>query len=140
MLARSRAGFRLHRVIGRDAETGKIVTRGDAGLQNDEPSEIVLGKVISIERKQRRVSLETPGTKICTPFARRRGARRWPWRTARRERGSSPRHSYSSILALFLYAAPAAAQADLQTTVRHRSGADHDSGRRPDHLHDHGDQ
>ncbi|MGB9007720.1 MAG: S24/S26 family peptidase, partial [Candidatus Acidiferrales bacterium] len=63
VLARNHAGFRLHRVVGRDAETGKIVTRGDAGQQNDDAPEIVLGKVISIERKQRRISLETPGTK-----------------------------------------------------------------------------
>ncbi|MGH9715328.1 MAG: C25 family cysteine peptidase [Candidatus Acidiferrales bacterium] len=42
--------FLLHRVIGRDATTGDIVTRGDAGLANDLPVDEVLGKVVMIER------------------------------------------------------------------------------------------
>jgi uncharacterized repeat protein (TIGR01451 family) len=117
VLARGRAGFRLHRVVGRDAETGKIVTRGDAGQQDDEAAEMVLGKVISIERNHRKVSLATPGTKLL--HALHRQTRRILLAAAHR----APRARTVAapfiflILTLFLYAAPAAAQADLQTTV-----------------------
>ena len=117
VLARSRAGFRLHRVVGRDAETGKIVTRGDAGQQNDDPPEIVLGRVISIERNRRKISLETPGIKIW--HAVRAQTRRAALAVAHR----APRARFIAapfvflVLAFFLYASPAAAQADLQTTV-----------------------
>jgi uncharacterized repeat protein (TIGR01451 family) len=117
VLARGRAGFRLHRVVGRDATTGKIVTRGDAGMQNDAPSEMVLGKVISIERNQRKISLAAPGTKVL--HAIRAKTRRALLAVAHR----APRARFIAapfvflVLALFLYAAPAAAQADLQTTV-----------------------
>ncbi len=117
VLARGRAGFRLHRVVGRDAETGKVVTRGDAGMQNDAPSEVVLGKVISIERNQRKISLAAPGTKLL--HALRRQTRRVLLAAA--HRGPRARTVAAPfiflILTLFLYAAPVAAQADLQTTV-----------------------
>lgn len=117
VLARGRAGFRLHRVVGRDEATGKIVTRGDAGQQSDDAPEMVLGKVISIERNQRTISLATPGTKVL--HAVRAQARRALLAVAHR----APRTRFIAapfvffVLAFFLYASPAAAQADLQTTV-----------------------
>jgi uncharacterized repeat protein (TIGR01451 family) len=117
VLARGRTGFRLHRVVGRNAATGKIVTRGDAGQQNDEPPEIVLGKVISIERDRRKISLAKPGTKLS--HAVRVQTRRALLAVAHRARGArfiaAPFVFF--VLAFFLYASPADAQADLQTTV-----------------------
>lgn len=117
VLARGRAGFQLHRVVGRDAASGKIITRGDAGQQNDAPSETVLGKVISIERNQRKISLAVPGTKVL--HAVRAQTRRALLAVAHR----APRARFIAapfvflVLAFFLYASPAAAQADLQTTA-----------------------
>ncbi len=64
VLARGRAGFRLHRIVGWDEVTGRIVTRGDAGQQNDEPTEIVLGKVIAIERNGKKILFGAPGTNL----------------------------------------------------------------------------
>ncbi|MGA8408216.1 MAG: C25 family cysteine peptidase [Candidatus Acidiferrales bacterium] len=117
VLARGRGGFRLHRVVGRDAATGKIVTRGDAGQQNDDPAEMVLGKVVSIERNERRISLTAPGTKLW--HAVRTQSRRVLLAVAHRApRARSVVAPFVFlVLALFLSAAPAAAQADLQTTV-----------------------
>ena len=117
VLARGRGGFRLHRVVGRDAATGKIVTRGDAGQQNDDPAEMVLGKVVSIERNERRISFTAPGTKLW--HAVRTQSRRVLLAVAHRApRARSVVAPFVFlVLALFLSAAPAAAQADLQTTV-----------------------
>jgi uncharacterized repeat protein (TIGR01451 family) len=44
----------LHRAAGWDA-SGNLVTRGDAGLANDRAPEKVLGKVISIERRENKI-------------------------------------------------------------------------------------
>ena len=57
-------GVLLHRVIGRDPATNRIVTRGDAGQQDDTPAELVLGRAVCIERDGKRISLQTPGTKF----------------------------------------------------------------------------
>ncbi len=54
----------LHRAVGPDCETGEMITRGDAGLENDRPAEAVLGKVISIERGRQATSLARPGTAL----------------------------------------------------------------------------
>lgn len=64
----------LHRAVGRDGETGGIVTRGDSMMADDAPAEAVLGKVIAIERGRRKFSTETPGTKLI--HSARRHARR----------------------------------------------------------------
>ena len=48
-------GFRLHRVIGRDAATNEIITRGDAGQENDSLPSAVLGKAVAIERDGKRI-------------------------------------------------------------------------------------
>jgi uncharacterized repeat protein (TIGR01451 family) len=120
VLARGRAGFRLHRVIGRDAETGKIITRGDAGMQNDAPAEMVLGKVISIERNQRKISLETPGTKTwhAVRVQTRRAVLAVVHRSSRAPRTRSIVAPFVFLLfALFLYAAPAAAQFTITDTA-----------------------
>ena len=48
-LTRGSDGFRAHRISGASAEGG-IVTRADAGQENDAPTDFVLGKVIAVER------------------------------------------------------------------------------------------
>ncbi len=110
VLARGQAGFRLHRVIGRDRETGRIVTRGDAGQQDDEPTEMVLGKVIAIERNGKKISLGAPGTNLLHAV-RRRGRRVLLAAARRAPRVRSVMAPFVFLLCtLFLYAAPAAAQ------------------------------
>src|SRR5271154_358937 len=110
-------GVLLHRVIGRDPATNRIVTRGDAGQQDDTPAELVLGRAVCIERDGKRISLQTPGTKLL--HALRKNYRRVIQAGARR----SPR--LRSILApllcaafaLCMYASPAAAQFTISDSV-----------------------
>ncbi|MGA6959434.1 MAG: hypothetical protein WBY38_08500, partial [Candidatus Acidiferrales bacterium] len=117
VLARGRAGFRLHRVVGWDAATGKVVTRGDAGQGNDEPAEMVLGKVTAIERNGKKVAFGAPGTKLLHGV--RAQARRVLLAAARRSpRARSVMAPFIFLLfALFLYAAPAAAQFTIANSV-----------------------
>ena len=63
-LTRGEAGFVLHRVVGFDAVTGNIITRGDSGQQNDPCAAKLLGKVVAIERDGRTIPLTTPGTAL----------------------------------------------------------------------------
>lgn len=63
-LTRSEGGFVLHRVVGYDAVTGAILTRGDSGQENDPCAAKVLGKAIAIERDGRTISLTAPGTAL----------------------------------------------------------------------------
>jgi uncharacterized repeat protein (TIGR01451 family) len=63
-LTRGENGFVLHRVVGIDAVTGGIITRGDAGLQNDPCAAKLLGKVIAIEREGKTISLTSRGTAL----------------------------------------------------------------------------
>ena len=110
-------GVLLHRVIGRDPATNRIVTRGDAGQQDDTPAELVLGRAVCIERDGKRISLQTPGTKFL--HALRKNYRRVIQAGARR----SPRLRsllaplLCAAFALCLYAAPAAAQFTITDAV-----------------------
>src|SRR5579863_4825180 len=47
-LTRGEDGYRLHRVIEWDRHTNYVVTRGDAGQQNDTQDELALGRVIAV--------------------------------------------------------------------------------------------
>src|SRR5277367_4504640 len=110
-------GVLLHRVIGLDPKTNRIVTRGDAGQQDDTPAALVLGRAVCLERDGKRISLQTPGTKLL--HALRKNYRRVIQAGARR----SPR--LRSILApllcaafaLCMYASPAAAQFTITDSV-----------------------
>jgi uncharacterized repeat protein (TIGR01451 family) len=110
-------GVLLHRVMKIDSATNRIVTRGDAGQQDDIPSELVLGRAVCLERDGKRISLQTPGTKLL--HALRRQCRRVIRAGARR----SPR--LRSMLApllcvlftLCMYASPAAAQFTITDAV-----------------------
>src|SRR6202041_2455382 len=115
-LTRGEQGFVLHRVVGWDPATGAIVTRGDAGQQNDAPAEKLLGKVIAIERGGRTISTLAPGTTLLHRFRTqmhrsvRAGARR-----ADRFRTALAPVAFM-LFAVLLHASPAAAQATLTIT------------------------
>lgn len=110
-------GVLLHRVIGLDPATNRIVTRGDAGQQNDTPAELVLGRAVCLERDGKRISLQRPGTKLLHTLRRQyrrviqAGARRSP-----RLRGMlAP--LLCALFALCLYASPATAQFTISNSV-----------------------
>jgi uncharacterized repeat protein (TIGR01451 family) len=115
-LTRGQQGFVLHRVVGWDPATGGIVTRGDAGQQNDTPTATVLGKVIAIERGGRTISITAPGTSLLHGFRTvvhrvlRAGAR-----TAGRFR-TALAPAVFALFAVLLHAGPAAAQPTLTVT------------------------
>src|SRR5277367_3564130 len=54
-------GVLLHRVIKIDSATNRIITRGDAGQQDDTPAELVLGRAVCLERYGKRISLQKIG-------------------------------------------------------------------------------
>src|SRR5580658_1438675 len=110
-------GVLLHRVIKIDSATHRIVTRGDAGKQNDTPAELVLGRAVCLERDGKIISLQTPGTKLL--HALRRQYRRVIQAGARR----SPRLRsvlaplLCALFALCMYASSAAAQFTISDSV-----------------------
>jgi uncharacterized repeat protein (TIGR01451 family) len=117
VLARGLAGFRLHRIVGWNKTTGRIVTRGDAGQQNDEPPEVVLGKVVAIERNGKKILFGAPGTNLL--HAVRTQTRRLLLAAARR---TPPVRSVLVpfvflLLAIFLFASSAAAQFTVSDTA-----------------------
>ena len=119
-LTHGKDGFRVHRVCFADGSAGEIVTRGDAGQENDAAVNVVLGKVVAIERNGQKVSMERPGIK-CLHAARVWIRRLWLASTLRLGRLSASSLCFGLIAAfgLLLNATPVAAQADLtmsQTT------------------------
>ncbi|HEY4708814.1 MAG TPA: C25 family cysteine peptidase [Candidatus Acidoferrales bacterium] len=115
-LTRGGSGFVLHRVVGWDPETGAIVTRGDAGQQNDAPAAKVLGKVIAIERGGRTISTMAPGTSLLHGFRTQvhRAVRAWARRANRFRTALAP--VAFMLFAVLLHASGAAAQATLTIT------------------------
>ncbi len=111
-IALTRCGDRilLHRAIGREKETGVLVTRGDSMSADDAPADAVLGKVISIERGARKFSADTGVAKLVHHARRsaRRLARAVAFRARRLRSAVGP--LLIVLLALLLHAAPAAAQ------------------------------
>ena len=110
-------GVLLHRVIGLDPATNRIVTRGDAGQQNDTPAELVLGRAVCLERDGKIISLQGPGTKLLHALHRQyrrviqAGARRSP----RLRSMLAP--LLCAVFALCLCASPAAAQFTITDSV-----------------------
>ncbi len=105
-------GFRVHRVAGADKATGSLVTRADAGQENDATTDRVLGKVIAIERNGRTHSLAFPGLKyvhvgrgFLYRFAQATALR------AARLASASAFFALATLLGLLLSASPAAGQA-----------------------------
>jgi uncharacterized repeat protein (TIGR01451 family) len=107
-------GFRVHRVAGADKSTGSLVTRADAGQENDATTDRVLGKVIAIERNGRTYSYGASSQRYvdaCRSFAYRltqAAALR-----AARFASASVLFGLAILLGMLLSAAPAAAQTDL---------------------------
>jgi len=56
VLAQTGDGLRLHRVVEKIASG--VLTRGDAGMENDAPSVAIIGKAVAIEKAGGRESLE----------------------------------------------------------------------------------
>src|SRR5271165_820328 len=107
-------GFRVHRVAGADKATGSLVTRADAGQENDATTDRVLGKVIAIERNGRTYSYAAASQRYvhaCRSFAYRltqAAALR-----AARFASASALFGLAILLGILSSAAPAAAQTDL---------------------------
>lgn len=57
-------GIRAHRVVGKNASNGKVITRGDSGQKNDPVVEFVFGRVKGIVREDRRISLADPAVRL----------------------------------------------------------------------------
>ncbi len=116
-LTRGADGFRVHRVASMDPDAGRIITRADAGQEDDPVADLVLGKVIAIERNGRNRSLASAGQRYVQ--AGRTLAYRFAQAAALRLARLA---SASALLGLALFAgmlfnaAPAAAQADLAVT------------------------
>ena len=67
-------GFRVHRVAVADKATGSIVTRADAGQEDDAPTNRVLGKVTAVERNGQTYSFASATQRYvhaCRSFAYR---------------------------------------------------------------------
>jgi uncharacterized repeat protein (TIGR01451 family) len=109
-------GFRVHRVLRAGGSIGRIITRGDAGQENDPPATAVLGKVIAIERggKTSRTNTITPLMHLSHLLARR-----FKIAAVRRLKGILSSYWLFALLGfvgMLVYASPAAAQADLAMT------------------------
>jgi uncharacterized repeat protein (TIGR01451 family) len=116
-LTRGEEGFVLHRVVAIDAVTGAIVTRGDAGQQNDSSNAKLLGKAVAVERNGRTISLTARGTKLRHSVrTQSRRLQRGGLRAAARFR-SAIVPAIFMLFAFLLHAATASAQADLAVTV-----------------------
>ncbi len=114
VLTDGECGFKSHRVIHHNDVTRTVITRGDSGQENDQPSQAPLGKIISVERHGR----ATSAVGLRARFAAKSNtalyrARMSFWsRTARFVSRVFP----ASLLLFFCLIAsvsPAAAQADL---------------------------
>jgi uncharacterized repeat protein (TIGR01451 family) len=111
-LTRGRDGFRVHRVSVADSAANQIITRADAGQENDGTTELVLGKVIAIERNGRMRSLAFSGQKYV--HAGRSLVHRFAQAAAlcaTKLASASALFALATILGLLLSASPAAGQA-----------------------------
>ena len=117
-LTRGKDGFRVHRVSIAGAAAGLIVTRSDAGQEDDPATDAVLGKVVAIERDGHTHSLTFPLQKYL------HAAHRFAWRFAQaaafrvtKLASASALFALALLLGLLLNAAPAAAQTDLTVSA-----------------------
>jgi uncharacterized repeat protein (TIGR01451 family) len=115
-LTRGEGGFVLHRVVGVDAVTGAIITRGDAGQQNDPCAAKLLGKVIAIERDGKTISVTSRRTAFRHSVrTQSRRLQRGGLRLASRFR-TAIAPAIFMLFAFLLHAGSAAAQATLTVT------------------------
>ena len=117
ILSQSEEGLRVHRVVTVEAPDG-IVTRGDAGQENDFRTQQVIGRVIEIEREGRKTWKARRGRRFLDTT--RMLARRAKLAVAVRMKKFSSTAGLlglALVLGTLLNAAPAAAQADLAVTA-----------------------
>jgi uncharacterized repeat protein (TIGR01451 family) len=113
-------GFRAHRVSDCFSSAGNVITRGDAGQEDDPSTQTMLGKVVAIERNGQRTSITRPGQRFRHAF-RTQINRLKLAASLRLKKFASTLAVFGFLLAagILLNASPAAAQADLtisQTT------------------------
>ena len=115
-LTKGDRGFVLHRVVGWDKSTGALITRGDAGQQNDAPTAKLLGKVIAIERGSRTISFTARGTNLRhgLRIETRRVLRAVAMRTSRFRSTLAP--AVFMLFAFLLHPSAASAQTTLTVT------------------------
>jgi uncharacterized repeat protein (TIGR01451 family) len=113
VLSHSRDGLRVHRFISVHANGG-IVTRGDAGQENDPEPQNLAGRVIAIERNGKRITLSQPGQRLLST-SRTLAHRLRLAASLRLKRLGSSLTLFGFLVAtgILLNATPAAAQADL---------------------------
>ena len=107
-------GFRVHRVAVADKATGTIVTRADAGQEDDAATNRVLGKVTAVERNGQTYSFASATQRYihaCRSFAYRL-TQAGVVRTTRFA-SASFLFGLAILFGMLFNAAPAAAQADL---------------------------
>ena len=107
-------GFRVHRIALGDKATGSIVTRADAGQEDDAPTNRVLGIVTAVERNGQTYSFASATQRYvhaCRSFAYRL-TQAGAVRTARFA-SASFLFGLAILFGMLFSAAPAAAQADL---------------------------
>jgi len=117
VLTHGAAGLRVHRVV-RVTSPRDLVTRGDAGLENDPDLQQPLGRVIAVERDGREIRVAWPGATAV--HAARKHATRIGRAIGLRMKAVASRLAIFGLL-LCVYglggAAPAAAQTDLSVTI-----------------------
>jgi uncharacterized repeat protein (TIGR01451 family) len=119
-LTHTENGFRAHRVNDCVSSAGNVITRGDAGQEDDPATQTILGKVIAIERQGQETPITTPAQRFRHTF-RRQIHRLKLTATLRLRKFASSFALFGFLVAsgILLNASPAAAQADLtmsQTT------------------------
>jgi uncharacterized repeat protein (TIGR01451 family) len=113
-LTRGQDGFRVHRVAVANKATGSIVTRADAGQEDDATTNRVLGRVTAVERNGQTYSFASATQRYvhaCRSFAYRL-TQAGVARTARFA-SASFFFCLAILFGMLFDAAPAAAQADL---------------------------
>ena len=117
VLTQSADGLLVHRIIAAEGPD-RIVTRGDAGQENDFTAQKVIGRVIEIERDGRKTWTAGPGQSYLDTtrtFARR--LKLAAFARIRKLGALGAIVALAFVLGVFVNAAPAAAQtADLQLT------------------------
>ncbi len=117
ILSQDRDGLRVHRRVEANSSDA-LVTRGDAGLENDAEPQRLIGRVIAIERNGQRTLATGLAQRIL--HASRSLMRRVKVAAALRLKEAGSRFAVLGLLvvfALFWNVAPAAAQADLAITL-----------------------
>jgi uncharacterized repeat protein (TIGR01451 family) len=117
-LTQSGGKFRLHRVVECDRSAGRIVTRGDAGLENDDAAERVIGRAVACDSRRGQTSLTKATTRLVHSLRRnRQRLRRAAALRLRRFRAAIIAACVAGAATLFVAVLPAFGQtADLTMT------------------------